>query len=319
MPRASHWLSIFAILAAMLTFGCDAPESTSDDGDEQPRRKKRRKKRRSPAATSASADRPAALKPLPPVGPNVRTEPPTDLNAPIDVERTASGLASRVLKRGTGTRKPGLNDSVEVHYSGWTLDGKMFDSSVPRGKTSNFGVSKVIKGWTEGLMLMVEGERRRLWIPAELAYGLVPKRGSAPAGRLVFDLEVISIKFAPAVPADLETPPASARTTGSGLVYAVLRRGTSDTHPGPASKVEVHYSGWTQDGKMFDSSVTRGKSAVFGVDKVIAGWTEALQLMSPGDRFRMWIPGDLAYGDTPKRPGAPSGTLVFDVELITIR
>jgi peptidylprolyl isomerase len=249
----------------------------------------------------------------------VRTTAPPDLNAPVGVETTASGLATKVLKRGHGTVNPGPNDTVTVHYSGWTLDGKMFDSSVDRGRPATFGVSKVIKGWTEGLQLMVEGERRRFWIPAELAYGNVPKRTGAPAGRLVFDVELLGIISAPKTPPDLTSPPADAKKTKSGLVYKVMKRGTSSTHPTDTDKVKVHYSGWTMDGKMFDSSVTRGRPATFGVTAVIKGWTEVLKLMSPGDVFRVWIPPDLAYGETPKRPGAPAGKLVFDIELISIQ
>jgi FKBP-type peptidyl-prolyl cis-trans isomerase len=81
--------------------------------------------------------------------------------------------------------------------------------------------------------------------------------------------------------------------------------------------VTVHYSGWTTDGQMFDSSVSRGQPATFGLSQVIAGWTEGVQLMVEGETRRFWIPGKLAYGDNP-RSGAPAGTLVFDVELIKI-
>ena len=69
---------------------------------------------------------------------------------------------------------------------------------------------------------------------------------------------------------------------------------------------------------MFDSSVTRGQPATFPLNRVIKGWTEGLQLMSPGDKFRFWIPAELAYGATPSRPGAPAGQLTFDVELLKI-
>ena len=86
-------------------------------------------------------------------------------------------------------------------------------------------------------------------------------------------------------------------------------------HPQPADRVVVHYTGWTTDGKMFDSSVTRGEPATFGVTDVIAGWTEALQRMVEGEKVRVWIPENLAYGGV---PGKPAGMLVFDVELIRI-
>jgi peptidylprolyl isomerase len=81
--------------------------------------------------------------------------------------------------------------------------------------------------------------------------------------------------------------------------------------------VEVHYSGWTTDGRLFDSSVVRGQTATFPLGQVIRGWREGLQLMVVGDRARLWIPAHLAYGEHPE-PGAPAGPLVFDVELIHI-
>jgi FKBP-type peptidyl-prolyl cis-trans isomerase len=79
--------------------------------------------------------------------------------------------------------------------------------------------------------------------------------------------------------------------------------------------VTVHYTGWTTDGQMFDSSIVRGEPASFRLDEVIAGWTEGVQMMVEGETRRLWIPEPLAYGG---RPGAPQGMLVFDVELIRI-
>jgi FKBP-type peptidyl-prolyl cis-trans isomerase len=120
-----------------------------------------------------------------------------------------------------------------------------------------------------------------------------------------------------AAPADVAAPPADAKKTSSGLAYKVLKAGTGTTHPRATDTVEVHYSGWTTDGKLFDSSVARGEPASFPLDGVIAGWTEGLQLMVAGEKARFWIPAKLAYGDRP-RGGAPAGTLVFDVELLRI-
>ena len=82
---------------------------------------------------------------------------------------------------------------MTVHYSGWTTDGKLFDSSVKRGSPASFPLNRVIKGWTEGLQLMEVGEKRRFWIPADLAYGNSPG-GGRPGGLLVFDVELLSIK-----------------------------------------------------------------------------------------------------------------------------
>ena len=249
--------------------------------------------------------------------------PPTSIPAPADVAaaptdalKTASGLAYKVLTKGSGSAKPTAEDTVEVHYSGWTTDGKMFDSSLTRGKPAKFPLNRVIPGWTEGLKLMVAGEKTRFWIPVELAYNNRPGR---PAGMLVFDVELLSITEAQksiAAPADVAAPPKEAKKTASGLYYKVLAKGKSDKKPTAADRVEVHYSGWTTDGKMFDSSVMRGQPATFPLNGVIKGWTEGLQLMSEGEKTRLWIPAELAYGN---RPGRPAGMLVFDVELIGIK
>jgi FKBP-type peptidyl-prolyl cis-trans isomerase len=116
--------------------------------------------------------------------------PPDVAAPPEDAKYTPTGLASKVLKEGTGTEHPSAYSVVTVHYTGWTTDGEMFDSSVQRGKPSTFRLDRVIKGWTEGLQLMVVGEKRRFWIPENLAYG---KNGRIP-GMLVFDVEMFGFK-----------------------------------------------------------------------------------------------------------------------------
>jgi peptidylprolyl isomerase len=247
---------------------------------------------------------------------------PADVGKPpADAVKEKSGLVSKVLTKGSGGEHPGPSDSVKVHYTGWTKDGNMFDSSVARAAPAEFRLDEVIKGWTEGLQLMVTSEKRRLWIPAELAYGSEPRMG-APVGDLTFDVELLEIHKAappPPVPTDLTKPPADAKKTKSGLVYRHLTGGKGTTKPKETDTVSVHYSGWTKDGKMFDSSVTRGKPTSFMLNRVIKGWTEGVQLMVEGDKVRFWIPASLAYGDKPSRPGAPVGDLVFDVELLKIQ
>lgn len=118
---------------------------------------------------------------------------PTDVSGPpADAQRLQSGLATRVLRAGTGTTHPSGRDTVEVHYAGWTVDGRLFDSSYQRGTPARFPLSGVIPGFREGIELMVTGEKRRLWIPANIAYGDSPP-GGAPAGMLVFDVELLGI------------------------------------------------------------------------------------------------------------------------------
>lgn len=124
----------------------------------------------------------------------------------------------------------------------------------------------------------------------------------------------------PAIPApsDVAAPPADALKTPSGLASKVLQIGMSNVRPSARSTVKVHYTGWTTDGKMFDSSVTRGEAIEFPLNQVIAGWTEGVQLMVIGEKRRFWIPGKLAYDDLPM-PDAPKGMLVFDIELLGVR
>jgi len=116
-------------------------------------------------------------------------------------------------------------------------------------------------------------------------------------------------------PEDVEAPPQDATTTSSGLAYKVLVDGAGEVSPLATDQVTVHYTGWTTDGDMFDSSVARGAPATFPVNALIAGWVEGLQLMQEGDEYRFWIPEELAYQG---RNGFPAGMLVFDVELIGI-
>lgn len=109
------------------------------------------------------------------------------------VESTASGLQYKVLIQGEGTQRPTAYDRVKVHYHGTLLDGKVFDSSVDRGKPISFGLNQVIKGWTEGLQLMAVGDKYRLFIPSGLAYGDRSAGDIGPGSVLIFDVELLGI------------------------------------------------------------------------------------------------------------------------------
>src|SRR5882672_1641173 len=126
----------------------------------------------------------------PPPSPPPIPAPPDVAAPPPDASRTPTGLISKVITPGAGTRHPRPNSQVVVHYTGWTTDGKMFDSSVARGEPASMSLNEVIAGWTEGVQMMVVGEKRRFWIPARLAYA--GKDG--PQGMLVFDIELIRIE-----------------------------------------------------------------------------------------------------------------------------
>jgi len=247
-----------------------------------------------------------------PVGAQI--PPPDDVAAPpADAEVTDSGLASKVLRPGAGSEHPSAAAVVQVHYTGWTADGEMFDSSVARGEPVGLPLDRVIEGWTEGVQLMVEGEKRRLWIPEALAY---QGRENRPAGMLVFDIELLGFREppqAPPAPDDVAAAPSDASYTRGGVAYKVLKPGQGGKSPRPSSTVRVNYTGWTTDGQMFDSSVPTGEPATFPLNMLIEGWWQGMQTMTRGEVRRLWIPQRLAYRG---QQGKPKGILVFDVELV---
>lgn len=320
MNRSHFLLSVLVTQLACASAGCRNKNSTEQDAESPPDASSVQAEAEA-APAPHNKEKPAEKKSAP-TKPEAKMIPaPDDVAAPpATAQKSASGLAWTVLTPGTGSDKPEATDKVTVHYSGWDKSGKMFDSSVARGEPTSFPLNGVIKGWTEGLQLMTVGEKRRFWIPADLAYGEKPRRPGAPSGQLTFDVELLEIKHPPKppeVPADVAAAPADATKTASGLAYKILKQGEGKL-PGPTSPVLVHYSGWTKDGKMFDSSVLRDRPQPLRLNQVIPGWTEGLQLMKAGSKFRFWIPPNLAYGEKPQHPGAPTGQLTFDVELIEV-
>ena len=241
--------------------------------------------------------------------------PPADVAAPpADAEKRPSGLATKLVTAGAGTETPMPTDIVTVHYTGWTTEGVMVDSSFARNMPSMFPLNRSLLGWRECVQLMTVGETRRCWLPQDLAYA---GQAGRPKGMVVFDIQLIETRRPPAIPPpDVKEPPADAKRTASGLAYKILKPGTGVRSPQAWDRVSVHYTGWTTDGKMFDSSITRGQPTVMQLDQVIRGWTEGMQMMVEGERVRFWIPQDLAYKG---EAGSPKGMLVFDIDLVEIK
>ncbi len=257
----------------------------------------------------------------PPVPPDVKAPPP-------NAKKTSLGVFYRVLAPGKSKDKPQPTDTVTVNYTGWSTDGRMFDSSAIGGKSMDLALDKAIKGWGDAIPLMTVGTKFRLWIPEELAY-----KGQAgrPQGMLVFDVELLATRPTTPVesddphagaakevppPKDVAAPPKDAKKSPKGVFYKLLAHGKPGApHPKATDTIRVNYTGWTTDGKMFDSSVTRGVPLAFSLTQVIPGWTDAFQVLSVGDKARLWIPQELAYQGM---EGSPAGMLVFDVELLEI-
>ncbi len=372
--------------------------------------------------------------------PEIPTETPP-IPADTVVVTTDSGLSYSVLAQGNGGNSPVYGDRVKVHYTGWLVDGTLFDSSRQRNQPAEFAVGRVIDGWNEALGLMTPGSRFKLTIPAALAYGEEGRPGIPANSTLIFDVELLAItartmayvpwdaaavqtldsgleyvpihngsgqacaeadavmiEFAmydeagkPVLSSAMEGAPllgdpkklplefltelmANAHqgthvnilvpsekmsrlkgmpgvvegqsylwqvkiisamafkkpefvlppdeeltTTASGLKYKVIREG-SGAHPTAANSVVAHYAGWTIEGTPFDNSYDRGEPSTFPLTRVIAGWTEGLQLMQPGSMVLFVIPSELGYGENGSPPVIkPGATLVFVVELVDVR
>ncbi|MCB0193714.1 MAG: FKBP-type peptidyl-prolyl cis-trans isomerase [Anaerolineae bacterium] len=242
-----------------------------------------------------------------------------------DVQTTSSGLQYVILEEGTG-KSPGEGSLVEVHYTGTLEDGTVFDSSHDRGRPIEFplGKGQVIPGWDEGIALMKEGSKARLIIPPDLAYGEQGAGGVIPPNAtLIFDVELVSVAPAPPPPpeAPMEVPEADYTTTDSGLKYYVIEEGTGAS-PESGQMAVVHYTGWLEDGTMFDSSLSRGRTFSFpvGVGQVIPGWDEGVASMKVGGKRQLVIPADLGYGENGAGDAIPpNSTLIFEVELIDIQ
>ena len=233
----------------------------------------------------------------------------TPILPPADAVKTASGLVTQQLVAGTGTVHPSENSVLRLRYTLSTSEGKLIQK-IEAPREVMLPVLKMIPGWREAAEMMVEGETRRAWVTEALgAKGKVPAGGS-----LVIDTELLEIIPGPKTPEDVAAPPADAIVKKNGLAYKVLRPGTGTKHPSYRGNVSVHYSGWTTDGKLFDSSVARGEAVDFPMTGVIPGWQQVLQEMVEGERVRVWIPERLAYSGA---KGKPKGTLVFDIELLS--
>ncbi|MHC4818848.1 MAG: FKBP-type peptidyl-prolyl cis-trans isomerase, partial [Planctomycetota bacterium] len=169
---------------------------------------------------------------------------------------------------------------------------------------------------SEAVQLMKAGAKYRFEVPPELCWG---ERGIAPNVQpnaiTIWELELMQINDVP----KFEKPdPQKMVKCESGLKYEVLEEGTGKS-PTAADQVTVHYTGYLEDGTVFDSSLARAQPATFPLGGVIAGWTEGLQLMKEGAKYRFTIPSDLAYGPRGRPPVIPaSATLIFIVELIKV-
>lgn len=244
---------------------------------------------------------------------------PQDVKGPAPDALTTKkrGVKYVVVRPGTGKDKARPVDELTFNYTAWDGEGRMVETTEMKKRPAKSAPFRQSAGFEEVLTEMTAGTRVRFWLDAEQ---MKPQIVPTASGQLCFEVEVLQIDkaaaAAPPAPPDVAKPPASAKRTARGVFYKVLKAGKGGPKPTPTDAVKVHYTGWTIDGRMFDSSVIKGEPAEFALNGVIAGWTDGIPLMSIGDRMRFWIPDELAYKG---QPGRPQGMLVFDVELLEIK
>lgn len=253
------------------------------------------------------------------------------------------GLQYFVEEAGAGDAPQAkIGDYVKVNYQLSLIDGTTVDSSFDRGEPAIFPLTeRLIPGWRIGIPLMREGATYKFVMPASLGYGDRDLPDLPAHSTLLFTVNLIDVMteeegiaamnaqrqaMIDAMIADQQAYlDENAKKDGvtvleSGLQYEVLESGPEGgANPGPETDVEVHYRGTLIDGSEFDSSYSRGQTATFKPTQVIRGWTEALQLMRPGDKWKLTIPHDLGYGERGSgRNIPPFATLVFEVEIVSI-
>lgn len=227
-------------------------------------------------------------------------------------KKLPSGVAYEVTKVGTGAQV-GDKDAVALRYAIWKADGTLVDCSERQNNHRLTGTLSSLPFPFLGELAATckVGDVLRVQVPQSIFPNL--------RSDTVWELEVTGTKPAPAVPAFRMPDAAKVVTTQSGLKYEVIDVGTGES-PAATDRVVAHYTGWTTDGKVFDSSHARGEPSEFGLKQVIPGWTEGLQLMKTGGKFLFEIPGPLAYGAAGRPPKIPANaTLVFLVELVEVK
>lgn len=245
----------------------------------------------------------------------------TEMKQDKEIKTTSSGLQYIIHEKGTGEQAK-AGDLVSVHYKGYFTNGEVFDSSFDRGEPIEFelGKGQVIAGWDELIQLLHVGDSATALIPSALAYG---KDGVGPIPGntdLNFDVKLVGVKELK-MPEKFNIDGIEPIVTESGLKLYIIEKGNGKK-PATITKGLIDYSGYLEDGTMFDSSIMRGKPLYIpvGAGMVIRGWDEGLQLVEEGSKFRLVIPAELGYGDKEVGGVIPANsTLIFDMHVLEFR
>ncbi len=242
-----------------------------------------------------------------------------DAPAQADTQTTASGLQYQVLAKGDDSVHPKLGDKVKVHYTGTLQDGTKFDSSRDRGVPAEFVLGGVIPGWNEGLQLMSPGARFLFTIPPELAYGAegVPRARIPGNATLVFDVELIEVTPGKGFPEFVPGNPEKQIKLENGLIYEVFEEGEG-RNPKGDEPLELDYALWTTEGKLLDTSATKGPVKGPAETMTVPFLKEAPLLMKPGARWRFEVPPELGFGER-AQPNLPANSItIWELKLVRI-
>ena len=238
----------------------------------------------------------------------------------ITTEPTWTGLYYIENEEGTGILAEKY-DTVSFEFVASDVTGKVISSTDPLSEPSSYilGDANIIHGLNEAISFMKVGGKSTAIIPSYIGFGAGQNGDVDPYTTLIYDINLLEVKPGYIVE-PFNTDSLLINTTYSGLEYYIVEEDSS-TMVQSGNTIYVHYTGYTSDGKIFDSSVKRGTPSTFriGVGELIKGWDEGLLLMSEGDKFRFIVPSDLAYGESGSFPIIPPDeALTFDVEVIEI-
>ena len=243
---------------------------------------------------------------------------------PVTSTKGEDGLIIEDFVVGKGPKAEG-NKIVKIHYQGFLTNGFKFDDSHPRGSTLEVKLDqpRMIPGFAKGIVGVQKGGRRRIEIPAALAYGSTGRGPIPPDSTLVFLLEVEDVTDPPPPPKGPEAfagTPSSTKTLEGGVKVEVHGAGSGSRAAKAGDIVGVHYTGTLMDGTEFDSSLKRGQPINFplGAGRVIKGWDAGIAGMKVGELRRLTIPADMAYGERARGKIPANATLIFTVELMSI-
>jgi len=244
----------------------------------------------------------------------LKIAPPVDFKSPPDnAETSESGLRSITLKKSSKRTSPTDENWVEVHYTGWDSQGKAFISTAPSKRSRTLPLRGFPKGLQEGLRSMKVDEKRRIWVPENLA----PKGQVSESGTVVYDVELVSIKKEPPAPKHL-TPPPKASKTESGLSYRIIGKSKSRRakRPDDNSMLSVNITQWNANGRLIMSTVLQGRPMNFNLGHKSFPpplWREAAKLLKKGEKGRFWIPVENTSRNR------KMGNTIMDMEILSIK